>query len=954
MNSCQGRIYDHSNKQTKFGFLDIYNLLTYKFYNDNKTTISNTDYTLFLKENSILNDTLEKIMKKQKMTSPKQLINRLENILSNRISLLQSLKKKINLYSSIKESFSNFKQLEKEITQITEYDEYELELFTDSLLNGDLILDNKYTLYDNFSKFFNTTNELSKQIISENKKITKNIILNKNTLFDNINNEIDDELEKNLNTQRLTKKMNTIFYISPYTNKIDSNKLNIEINTMKYYSDKLNTKYITKEAYPIIKPIVIYDENNKPFKLISVYSPKVWTINNTDLNLINVYNNALIYIKINYLFNTKTKTDIKNLQNLLEQTKCFSKNKQILYAKCEKKLHLKKQEKNRIETHLISTKNFLINFTNTYSNILDNDFLLSKLIKKSDTSISQYFINQTLSQTRHIIFSEAEKYILRILFNLSNNNNKETNKIINNLLTTLNFKQIKLHKLLYELIEIRFEKSMTKTFQDNNYSHDKSKMKQNKVIIRNFPQRTQYMKRTFKKDIKKLLEYKKELIQQSKKTEIFSKINVSKNIENNIKQIEIEIISNGNKILKQLRSDLILITKINNFIKTFIGDLFLLKKNFDTKLMNFKTSIKNILVKIPENLELSKGTLDLIDGEDLELDYFNPENFFILLSYMQNDNFVNDIYNLFIKIYDMKENLNPTFDCFEDIQTTLDIYNPNDIYNKSDIWMWENTWGEKKKWEIKNNKLINRKKNFLITYPFVFTKTSQLSNRHNISPCILKWLTEDDKIYIEMAKNFQSTKDVESLHFLLKTINKKAIDSFLITSNKLSLISKFFANMGTFNIYDKDLKIIKKYMCFIPNKTQILDDNILSRSNEILKLNSDIQYFEKQILINSLIQINLLDNIKEMSKHDIISGSQSEQRKLRKNIKISNTILMEKLYQFIGFLYKVHTKKNMTERQQKSENIQKNKIKEERNFEEEDINIDKNYEDVITDIDDIF
>ena len=35
MNSCQGRIYDHSNKQTKFGFLDIYNLLTYKFYNDN-------------------------------------------------------------------------------------------------------------------------------------------------------------------------------------------------------------------------------------------------------------------------------------------------------------------------------------------------------------------------------------------------------------------------------------------------------------------------------------------------------------------------------------------------------------------------------------------------------------------------------------------------------------------------------------------------------------------------------------------------------------------------------------------------------------------------------------------------------------------------------------------------------------------------------------------------------
>ena len=41
----------------------------------------------------------------------------------------------------------------------------------------------------------------------------------------------------------------------------------------------------------------------------------------------------------------------------------------------------------------------------------------------------------------------------------------------------------------------------------------------------------------------------------------------------------------------------------------------------------------------------------------------------------------------------------------------------------------------------------------------------------------------------------------------------------------------------------------------------------------------------------------------------------------------------------------------MTERQQKLENIQKNKEKV--NF-EEDIKIDENYEDVITDIDDIF
>jgi hypothetical protein len=952
MNSCQGKIYDHSNKQNNFGFLDIYNLLTYKFYNDNKMTIGNTDYALFLKENSILNNQLEKIMKKQKMTSPRQLINKLENILENRIIILQSLKKKINLYSSLKISFSNFKKLEEELTQIKKYEKYELDEFTDSLLNGDLILDNKYTLYDNFSKFFNTTNEFSKQIIFENKKITKNIILNKNTLFDDINEQINNELENNLNTQKLIKKMNSFFYISPYTNKIDSNKLNIEIDTMKYHLNKSNT-IITKESYPIIKPIFIYDENNKPFKLINVYSPKVWEIDHTDSGIANIYNKALIYIKINYLFNTKTKTDIKKVQNLLKYSDCRWKNKEREYNICDKKLHLQKIKKNKIETYLLSVNALIKNILKNNSNILDDDFIFNKLIKKKDVDISHYFIGKSFLEAKHHILYETEKYLLQKLLNLSNDD-KESNKIIKNYLKNLNNNQLKLHNLLYDLVKIKFEKSITKTFKDNDYSKDLSKMKQNRKNIYDFSKRTQHMKKSFKKNIKKLSKYKKQLIEQSTNKNIFSKIIETNQIENNIKRIQIELINDGNKILKQLRNDSIFITKINNFIKTFIDDLFFMKRNYNTNLMEFKKTIKKVLVKNPENLQLSKGTLDIIDGEDLELDYFNPENFFILLSYMtnQNNNFINDIYYLFIKINNMKVNFNPVFDCFIDIEKILSTNNPEHIDNKSDIWMWENTWEDKKKWEIKNNKLINQKKQLLITYPFVFTKTSQLSNRNNISPCILKWLTEDDKIFVEMAKNFLSAKDEESLYFLLKTLNEQAIESFITTNNKLSSISKFFSNLGTFSIYDKNLNIIKKYKCFTPNKIQI--GNILSRDNRILKLDNDIQFFEKQILINSLIQINLLDSIKKITNFVETSGSKIEQRKLQKNIKISNTILMEKLYQFIGFLYKVHTKKNMTERQQKSENIKKNKIKEERKFEEEDTNIDKNYEDVITNIDDIF
>jgi len=950
MNSCQGKIYDYSNKQNKFGFLDIYNLLNYKFYNDNKTTIKNTDYTLFLKENSILNNQLEKIMKKQKMKSPKQLINKLENILEKRIILLESLKKQINLYSSLKISFSNLKKLEKELKQIKEYNKYELDIFTDSLLNGDLILDNKYTLYDNFSKFFNITNEFSKQIISENNNIIKNIILNKNPLFDDINKEINNELENNLNTQRFIKQMNLFFYISPYTNKIDSNKLNIEIDTIKNHSTKSNT-IITKESYPIIKPICIYNENNEPIKFINVYSPKEWKINNTTSNVINAYNEALIYIKINYLFNVKTNSDFKKVEKILKQINCNWINTGKKYNICAKKLHIKKIKKHEIETKSKFINSFIKNILTNNSNILGNDFLFNKLIKKKDEDLSHYFIQKNLLESKHYVLSETEKYLMQTLLNLSNID-KESNKIIKNY--SKNFNNTQLNDMLVDLIKIKFEKSIKKTFKINNYSKDLSKMKQNSKIIYDFSQRSKYMERNFKKNIKKISKYQEELYKQSTNNNIFSKINESNQIENNMKQIQLELLNDGNKIIKLLRRDLQFVIKINNFIKTFIDDLFFMKKNYNTNLMEFKKTIKKILVKIPKNLELSKGTLDIIDGEDLELDNFYPENFFMLLSYMtyQNDNFINNIYNLFIKINNMKENLNPAFDCFVDIQTIINKNYKENIDNKSDIWMWENTWGDNNKWEIKNNKIINNQKQLLITYPFVFTKTSQLSSRNNISPCILKWLTEDDKIFVEMAKNFLSAKDEESLDFLLKTLNQKTIKSFYITNDKFSSISEFFSKLGVFSNYNKNLTITKKYKCFIPNKIKI--DNLSSIDSKIFKLNEDIKYFKKQILINSLIQINLLDNIKELTNDIETSGSKVEERKLQKNTKIANTILMEKLYQFIGFLYKVHTKKNMTERGQKNENIQKNKIKEERKFEEKETDIDQNYEGIITDIDDIF
>jgi len=963
MNSCQGKIYDYSDKQSKFGFLDIYNILTYKFYNKHKKT-NNDDYITFLKKNSILNNHLEKIMIKYKFSSYKNVMNILEKILNERIIFLQKLKNKLNLFITMKVSFSNFEKLQKEFEKLSNNindNDNKNEIFIDSLLSGQLIPNKNFSLYNNFSQFFKTTDEQSKQLISEYKNTTKKIILNKNIVVANIYDEIINELKQILDIQSIVKEMNTIFYISPYTNKIDANQLNIEINSIKYYSSE-NIKSITKNAYPIIKPITIYNENNKPIKLINVYSPKIWEINETNQNLEQVYNNALLYIKIQYLFDTQTENDIKNLQKYFVNISCASKNKELEYSKCTLELANSKQKKSVIETKFYITHRLFVKITKDFSTLFDEKFIfynLTKNIKNNnnifDIKSYKYFSHLNQFEIKHKILFELEKYMLQTLFTLSQNDNKDDKIIIKKLFKTLNLNKTKLNELLFELIQTKMTKSIDTTFKDNKYGNEKSIINNKKKIMREFAKRNKKEKINFKKNLKKILKLKKNLIQVQNNISIFYKINESENIRNEIKQIQIQLINDGEKLVKQYEMDLLFINKINKFIPTLINDILILKDKINIDLLNFKKVVKNILIKISPKFELTKDTLNLIDGEDLELDYFNPEIFFIFLSYMSDStnnssnskHFMTDIYHLFIRINDMKQNLNPNFNCFEDIGKILETKNEYDIDYASDIWMWESKLNDK--WIVKNNKIINERKNFLLSYPYVFTKTSELSKYTDISPCILKWLTEDDIIFIEMAKNFKSTKDNESMNFLLNTIDKKQINSLMTTYNKFLLISKFFSEVGTSSYYNKNGEIINKYRCFLPNKIEIDDSHTWEK---ILQLNSDIDFFEKQVLINSLIQINLLENLSNITNITIKSNDKSKQRKLNQNAKISLQILMEKLYQFIGFLYQNHIEKYLTERSLQKENILKNKVKENENFVEDDILQD--YGELITDIDDIF
>ena len=397
---------------------------------------------------------------------------------------------------------------------------------------------------------------------------------------------------------------------------------------------------------------------------------------------------------------------------------------------------------------------------------------------------------------------------------------------------------------------------------------------------------------------------------------ILDKIHNIDQIVNNMKQYEIELLIDGKNIVKRLNKDVTFLKKINNFITTFLNDLVVLKQGIKTKPNNFKKIIENVLIKQPPNLELTKETLETLDGVDLKLDYFQPDTFFILLSYIndiQSSNFFNKIYNLFINIPKMKLNPNPNFECFVDIQSILENFNKIFDY-KTSIWMWSKDMDDN--WKKKNQNIINERKSFLKSYPYVFTKTSEFKLKtNNLSPCILNWLTEDEIIYMEMAKNFQTNKDDESLNLFLDIIDVKKIKSLTKTNELFFSISNFFGNLANNTFYGQNNKTI--YKCFKPNIVKIENPeyNTFQWKN-ILKLYAEIETLQKEVLINSLIQASSLEMLKT-----IILNKTTKIKK--KKIYISYSIFIEKLLHYIMFLYEIQIQKYMTKGELKKEKIQK-------------------------------
>ena len=980
MVSCNGKINSYGIN----GFLDIYNLLTYKFYNHNKSVI-NKDYIAFLKKHDKLDKKLEIIMKKSNITNYqatryqatryaegyvegyKIMITKLEKLLSDRIILLNDLNKKMKLFDLMNISYEHVNKMIYYITNTAKTKQkLYMENLVSQLLEGTLTIYDKeyYSLYKYMDEFFNITKEQTKQF-TEHKSFKKIFDIKNDKIFKKFIKKIDNELENNISIQNEITKMNEIYYISPYTNKIDKNKLNIEIDTLTNYKDlitNINFSFIQKKVYSIILPLIIYNDDNEPIEIRTVYSPKTWKIKN---NFNKIYAEVFTYIKINYLFNIQNKKTLENLKKKFSKNiiTCVEMDQLIAFEECSNKLEAKVLEKSTIETKIFSIHRLFSEIYSTNMELFDEDniftkqFLYTKQTRQTknmnfntesyNNKLYQTLLKKDIDDIYDIILSDLDRTAFLTL--LKNKSNISNETVTLNKLNNYSHKNKIKNRILKNVIKDKQNVIFDKL--DNKYKiidDEQLEFQKRRKIVIKFGTR-------FDKEIKEYNEYLNQalLLNKDKKdlqnsTNILKRIIKINNIDNNLNQLFNELLTRGIELKKVLQKDLSFIKKTNNFIERLINDIINMKSNINKNVNDFAKVIEYILIKKPTNLEFTKETLELIHNENIELDYFDHEIFYILLSYLhetKDDSIVNKVYNLLTNLKEMQPEVNTPFNCFENINHVINL-NQNTFNYKSYIWMWskpiKNSW-------IRNNnkKMINPRKEFFLNYPFVLKKNSYFTKKDDLYPCILKWLSEDDMIFIEMAKNFKLSNDHESLQTLLNTIDSKKVKKFITKKTKLTKLANILEKNGENVIYKINYKKQTK-KCMLPNRIHIEEEQLNTKQwKTILGLDNDINYYVIQIKIQLLIQCQFLDLLFDIKKN------KTNNRNKNRIQKTSFQLFLKKIIQYILFLYEIHTEKYMTKQKQKHEVQIKHDIYKEGENEESNNNV-KEDEDFITLLDDIF
>ena len=272
-------------------FLIIYNHLLYKYYNE-KNDNKSEEYLQYMNTNDKLENIIIKLFKGQDYT---QYIKTLEKILKKHINFLIKLQDKCRKIERLNISYNNYNQLNNEIaSQKNTINISNMINIQKNLIHGYDIYNNninndKYNIIKSIKHIFDTDSINATTILSDNIKIIKNILLSENDNVISLKEKINNELTIYQKIDDYIKKTTLYSYISPFTFKMDKNRINIELDTIKFYNKLRNNKQIssiiTNLSYKLIKPIITYTDNNKILNIPDAGTkaePKTISINSSE------------------------------------------------------------------------------------------------------------------------------------------------------------------------------------------------------------------------------------------------------------------------------------------------------------------------------------------------------------------------------------------------------------------------------------------------------------------------------------------------------------------------------------------------------------------------------------------------------------------------------------------------------------------------------------------------
>ena len=731
----------------------------------------------------------------------------------------------------------------------------------DSICNTKKIIEKNILLIDsNLSKFYN-----------DSKKIFKNLKTIRNS---KINYAIDTSINYDGNNS-MTNFKTSFEKEDLLLNKNDKdNYYRNRNNSICYDSEKLlsNSRFYNRN---ILIPI-----SRKNSEMRRRYNLKLNYFNNYNQNKNNSYNNKL---KLrNKLINNRKNNSSENIfSSAIKNTVINNNYKNMVKNSLEYSPEMFRTKSsfnnfyiNQNSNVNLSDDNYINNLELSYK-VIEFLSLLSNISKKN--SSNNPYISKTIQkfeETKKNLFELSKKFI-------EQNNKKDIN---NRLFQNYNFQNNQRNKTRKDLQLILMNNNITNIRKEIEYKELIDKINYLSSSINNLEKENQKLKNisnTTKKELsnnnillskknKQLILFKKE------KTDFISQINMlqkdneslmelihdkNKTNKKNDKNDEL-IIEEKDNIIKELNNQIKEIKKNNEkMLKDKNNEL---KKNYENKIIDKNNEIKNLNSKISELNNSLKNMDNIIKEKEIIINKLKKNEI--------KENNIDKNFNINQLIYDKIEDLafiakskkikggnltkyKFTFDelIFEQIER-LSCVNKKENKNKNNNPINFDNFDDNKKIvenleneikELKNN--INEKENEIQKY----------KNENSIL-----------KSFVDNNKN--KKKEEEEI--------KEKNNNYKEEINKLKMENK--------EITEEKNNIVKDYeKLFLDNKN--LEINILSKDEEIHKLQDIIKELEEQIKEKDIQYINNINN--EQNNEDIEFRTQNKINTNNNNVIDINT-----------------------------------------------------------------